>query len=342
MPQPPIDPALELFEFGTLLLSVAACVNVTVMRRSGPVLPYEARRPVPWGAVGSILAVVFVLIAAFAAMVGERGGKSSGSSQPLEASTLVLAMVEQLFIVGGFLFVISLFTKATPRDLGLPANSRQFVRDVCVGAAACLAALAPVLMLQQIFLHLFFPEQTTSGHPLIKQLIETQPDRITMLLSGVFTVVVAPICEETAFRLLLQGWLERWEDERVGWRRKITSEMPNEPSATLGDDATVIRDEAAQPNTSTFDAGNAPIESDPPRRGIGGLPYGWFPILVSSAAFGMAHFGYGPEPIPLFLLALVLGYLYQRTHRIVPSIVTHALFNLFTMIVLWRMVYHHG
>jgi membrane protease YdiL (CAAX protease family) len=38
----------------------------------------------------------------------------------------------------------------------------------------------------------------------------------------------------------------------------------------------------------------------------------------------------------------VLGFLYQRTHRIIPGIVAHALFNLFTMIILWRMVYHHG
>jgi membrane protease YdiL (CAAX protease family) len=70
------------------------------------------------------------------------------------------------------------------------------------------------------------------------------------------------------------------------------------------------------------------------------MRYGWFPITVSSAAFGLAHFGYGPEPIPLFLLALVLGFLYQRTHRIIPSIVAHGLFNMFSMIILWRTVYH--
>jgi membrane protease YdiL (CAAX protease family) len=63
--------------------------------------------------------------------------------------------------------------------------------------------------------------------------------------------------------------------------------------------------------------------------------------MVSATAFGLAHFGYGPEPIPLFLLALVLGFLYQRTHRIIPCIVTHSLFNLFSMIILWRMLYYH-
>jgi membrane protease YdiL (CAAX protease family) len=89
-------------------------------------------------------------------------------------------------------------------------------------------------------------------------------------------------------------------------------------------------------------ANDLSFESEPPRRGIAGLPYGWFPILISSIAFGLAHFGYGPEPVPLFLLALVLGHLYQRTHRIIPGIVAHALFNLFSMIILWRVLYHHG
>ena len=57
------------------------------------------------------------------------------------------------------------------------------------------------------------------------------------------------------------------------------------------------------------------------------MPYGWLPIGVSSLLFALAHVGYGPDPVPLFSLALILGYVYQRTHRIVPSMVTHASFN---------------
>jgi membrane protease YdiL (CAAX protease family) len=32
---------------------------------------------------------------------------------------------------------------------------------------------------------------------------------------------------------------------------------------------------------------------------------------------------------------MVLGYVYQRTHRLLPSIVCHALFNAFSLYVLW-------
>lgn len=337
MPPEPIDPALNIFAVGTILLSIVACMNVVHMRRRGPVLPYEPRRPVPWGPVGCVLAGSYLLIAALSAFQSDGGG----TPQPLDPSALIIGMLHQLFIVGGFLFVIAVFTKAKLRDFGLPANLGQLIRDVCIGGAACLVALAPVHVVQLAFMYLFLPEMK-SGHPLIEMVMNAPPDPWILILTGVAAVVVAPICEEIAFRLLLQGWLERWEDQRLGWRRKATIEVPNEPATTTGDEATATTDQPDQSDASPFDVSDSSVESDPPRRGIAGVPYGWFPILISSVAFGLAHFGYGPEPVPLFLLALVLGYVYQRTHRIVPGIVAHALFNLFTMIILWRTVYHRG
>ena len=41
------------------------------------------------------------------------------------------------------------------------------------------------------------------------------------------------------------------------------------------------------------------------------------------------------DPVPLFFFALVLGTIYYRTHRILPTIVTHAAFNATTLLVLW-------
>jgi membrane protease YdiL (CAAX protease family) len=39
--------------------------------------------------------------------------------------------------------------------------------------------------------------------------------------------------------------------------------------------------------------------------------------------------------VPLVFLGIVFGYLYQRTHRIVPCIVAHMLFNAYSMTLLW-------
>src|SRR5204862_50478 len=113
MPQPPIDPALELFAIGTLLLSIVACMNVIFMRRSGPVLPYEPRRPVPWGPVGCILAAMFVLNAVIAAFAGGASDDAGIPSQAHTLSTLVSGMLLELIIVAVFLFAIAMFTKAT-------------------------------------------------------------------------------------------------------------------------------------------------------------------------------------------------------------------------------------
>ena len=53
----------------------------------------------------------------------------------------------------------------------------------------------------------------------------------------------------------------------------------------------------------------------------------WWPVIITSLLFALAHSGQGPAPVPLFLLSLGLGYIYQRTGRILPCIIVHALVN---------------
>ena len=65
--------------------------------------------------------------------------------------------------------------------------------------------------------------------------------------------------------------------------------------------------------------------------------FGAGPIFLSSLAFALMHWDQGAAAIPLFLFALVLGYLYFQTHRLTVPIVAHAALNLFTMINLWFM-----
>jgi membrane protease YdiL (CAAX protease family) len=69
--------------------------------------------------------------------------------------------------------------------------------------------------------------------------------------------------------------------------------------------------------------------------GLGGLPLGSVPILISSVLFALVHLGHGAAPIPLFVFALVLGYLYQKTHRIWPSLVAHYALNALSMAMLF-------
>jgi membrane protease YdiL (CAAX protease family) len=57
----------------------------------------------------------------------------------------------------------------------------------------------------------------------------------------------------------------------------------------------------------------------------------WLPARLE--ALGLPAFA--PDPAPLFILALALGYLYRQTHRIVPSIVLHAGLNATMVLAAW-------
>jgi hypothetical protein len=65
----------------------------------------------------------------------------------------------------------------------------------------------------------------------------------------------------------------------------------------------------------------------------------WLPIGLSAIIFALLHFSHGPDWVALTLLACGMGYLYQRTHRLVPSLVVHALLNSLSMWGLWLQVF---
>jgi membrane protease YdiL (CAAX protease family) len=57
--------------------------------------------------------------------------------------------------------------------------------------------------------------------------------------------------------------------------------------------------------------------------------------VLSAAIFALLHVGQGPAPIPLFFLAIGLGYLYRQTHRVAPSFIVHLMINSLSMAVMW-------
>jgi membrane protease YdiL (CAAX protease family) len=57
-------------------------------------------------------------------------------------------------------------------------------------------------------------------------------------------------------------------------------------------------------------------------------------IVVSAAAFALAHQGQGLAFVPLFPLGLVLGYLVRQTGSLLPAILLHALFNAVSIAIL--------
>jgi membrane protease YdiL (CAAX protease family) len=351
MPEELQDPWLNGFAATILLASIGTWLFlIGRWKRRGEILTYIDRDPVPWGPQATWLAIAFVFLQLVLPQDGGSGRPPDEIPMPWEVIERIGSMILfQSVVVASFFAAIIVSSGARLRDLGLPVFAHEVGHDVAVGAMAWLAAVAPVYGIQALLTALQLQDKVTE-HPLIEMVLH-EPSPVIMILAMIAAVVVAPICEEITFRLLLQGWLEKWEDRHFGWSASFS---PNQllaelPQAANGEIAREHRTEngsiveldlglpgETQPTISQdFTSGDAAQDVHLGRRG---LLRGWVPILISSALFSLAHFGHGVDPLPLFPLAIALGYTYQRTHRILPCMVTHFLFNSASMVALWRIV----
>lgn len=209
-------------------------------------------------------------------------------------------------------------------------------------------------------------DQTSSQHVIAKLFAEGDP--WLLWLCGLSAVVVAPIAEELLIRLALQGWLERVERRlrpRLPTLRRLVPVglVPILLSSML---FAVMHFRVAGPARhidyyTYMLIGTAVMGLLMTalvivwlrcRASATSVDLGWVrEKLLADVCMGLVAFaavavpiywlqldlqkrlpaGIAPDPIPLFVFALVLGTLYYRTHRIVPAIVLHMALNGTTM-----------
>ena len=346
MAQPPDDPVLIAFQFtlfsGSLLVWIWI---VSQWLRGRRLLELEPRRVVPWGPIAALPAVSLVLLGLLSGLAGDGLPPEEFAPDAFEAARHLWAAIALQLFVAGLAIAVAAYFNATTEDLGVSVRPIRLLRDFFIGGITCLAAVLPVYGLQGLLLYLI-GQDDPSHHPLVKMVTAGEPNLGVLVLATISAVLIAPIGEEIVFRLMLQGWLEKWEQEQLSGGPSLELLVSNDNQAIgleqpRNDELRMTNDEKTDHDNSSFVIRHSSFPSrGAPSRGLAGLRFGLLPILVSSLLFAAAHFGYGPEPVPIFVLALVLGYVYQRTHRIIPCMVAHAMFNSITILVLWRMVFH--
>ena len=211
-------------------------------------------------------------------------------------------------------------------------------RQARAGALAFLLVALPVYMVNVVLRLVWKPRK----HPLEMMMMLEKGAGLPMsqlaLLAFLTAVVFAPAAEELMFRGVLQNWLERLFQRR-GRVQELPSVAPEDlPCA----DRTI--DVPPQPHVWTdnpYEAPEAPLtplavweedQAPPPRAAS------LWPVVLTSALFGLVHYAQWPAPIPIFVLSLALGVVYQRTRSLVASFVLHALFNGLSTVLLFQVM----
>ena len=316
----------------------AGMLVISRLVRGERVIPFEPRQSVPWDL--RYLSAVFVLFFFITPIIGvivvhSHFGVSLGEQLPedsAEVLTWSLASAAIGTLLSGALSVLllKLGARASWFDLGLRAN--RVLSDIGLGVLAFVVVTPPVYLLH-ILLSLFYAKE----HPIVEMISDHGTPGL-WLWGTVATVIAAPLVEEIIFRLVLQGWLERRAIERLQAGRPQEEFQTAPDAAEEAEAPDVSSGEGAPESTENPYESPAVVTPNPvlePDRVTIKDRLMIEPIAISSFVFAAVHFGHGAAPISLFFLAIALGYLYQRTHRILPCIIVHMLFNSVSMGLLW-------
>jgi membrane protease YdiL (CAAX protease family) len=319
-----------------LTVSLAGWLHAVMRWRAGlPLVPLSPRRPAPWTIVDLLAVFVTYVLAQFAGVIALRqffGGSLSSLEDATAKQIFLLLLVQGAANLATAVIAVLLITLrvgATVRDLGF--SLRELGSDLKLGAVAFCMLAPPVLMLQAVLTR-WLP----SEHPLVQMLRDRMTGQL-FAVGGFVAVIVAPVVEEFVFRVLLQGWLERFDGKQTPVVPADGDALVNPPQATAASPVVtaevVMEDADANPYLSPppSPAPDEPTDADFARLHAPPL----WPIFISALIFALLHAGNGPDPIPLFFLAVGLGYLYRQTHRITPSMTVHFLLNGVSMTILW-------
>lgn len=345
---------LLLYGIWLALAVVGSLILFTVLRRRpkmwAELLPPQRERAVPWNGVDILFMIVLVYMMlpgiAFAMLeqvhffeyyYGVSALDKDAPRLRMELWFEAVAFPMQLWL---FFTLLRIRGRLLPYQIGL--TRYRLPENVIVGFLGWLV-LTPfvfaVLYGVESVYSLWSPNEE---HPLVRLAqanVLTVPEWILIFF---LTVVAAPVIEELFFRGLLQRWVQQrtWGPDVA-----IVFAFILGLYARASDLETAMSSVPAQERWIALGQGLAPglfvllmipgyIYSDV-------IAWRWLPypnvgrsIYATALLFAACHSSVWPSPVPLFLLALGLGFVAYRTQSLVASITFHALFNLVSCIAM--------
>ena len=277
------------------------------------------------------------------------GVKDAGTQEELFAKHGVkLLYLSAIFGIASLLVSAAylLARYRTTNSFGLRFN--QLGKQIGYGVVVFTMMFPPMMLLQWLLTQL-----VEYDHPVLS-VLASNPSFVSIFSCWAAAVLAAPFVEEFLFRGVFQHWLERlsvanFKDNQLFLggttslddsshldAQKGQYQNKYRPFADTGYAADVSSELAQDynPYHVPYTKAASPVEP----KSTGGPQFGYWPILVSSLFFALVHLGQGLAPIPLFFLAVGLGYLFRQTGSLIACITVHFLLNFYSMLVFTVMV----
>jgi membrane protease YdiL (CAAX protease family) len=343
---------------GTLVMAIVAAGTVCWLRAiltmagGQPLVSWRPRQAVPWGILDwiGILGLYLVSLVVLSAALRQIGWLPEVTDQTklTLADKGILVWLDsgvKLGLLAVAVPLVALRTGAGARDFGMWI--RELAADLKLGLIGFVMLAPPVYAIQGVLVYFWKP----SKHPLM-EMFKDSPDPAFFAVLLLAAAVVAPIFEELVFRVLMQGFLEKWFSFRHSFVELVVGSPAKSPPpvamsaadvplpAEVIGPAAVVDD--ANPYAPSAITGEPALPAELGDNGLQSVLRGgaaWLPIGITSVIFALLHYSHGPDWVPLILLSCGMGYLYQRTHSLIPSLVVHTLLNSLSMFGLWIQVY---
>ena len=260
-----------------------------------------------------------------------------------DENVVLLLYLSAAFGIASLVFsiVVLVLRYQTTNSFGLRFN--QISKQVMHGIIVFVMLMPPMMLLQWLLSLL-----VEYDHPILS-VLAADPSFVAIFGCWAAAVVAAPLVEEFLFRGVFHHWLERLSVSKLSNNQlfvggsNVTESDDRVVANGVADYKSIPTAQMVEPYRSVDDPGydtlnpyqSPNVKSEQP---VGAKPatgpkYAYWPILVSSFCFAAIHFGQGLAPIPLFILALGLGYLFRQTGSLIACITVHFLLNFYSMLV---------